>query len=314
MSIQVSLGVREKEDICAVMSYLLARGCRRFILWGRSMGAASAAMFFGAYKEIIKGCVVALVLDSPFTSMHGLATEYTSSTKIPVPSILLSPALHVLRQNILSRHDFDILHISPLAAASRITVPTVVLSGSEDKIVPPALSEAIYGALSGPKLRIFFKGGHNTHRPTVVFDAIRVVLTGALRGLHAEEYLHLSAAVIANNSNVSSSSKNQLLKNPSQRTFIGDQDSPSGPSGGDSKNGMIQAGATMNSSKDRLSSAEEIALEQEQAVSNMLRTKNVESLSENDISLAIGMLTLSWCFLIKAVLFTCTICRRQEKF
>jgi pimeloyl-ACP methyl ester carboxylesterase len=164
-----------------VLAYLLSRGCRRFVLWGRSMGAASAAMFLGAYSEVLSGAVVALVLDSPFTSMQGLAAEYTSSTKIPVPSLLLSPALHLLRQNVLSKYGFDILYISPLAAAARITVPTVVLSGSEDKIVPPALSESIYAALNGPKLRIFFNGGHNTHRPTVVFDAVRVVLTGADR-------------------------------------------------------------------------------------------------------------------------------------
>lgn len=197
LSLQVSLGVREKEDVCAVMSYLLARGCKRFVLWGRSMGAASAAMFFGAYKEALAGCVVALVLDSPFTSMQGLAAEYTSSIKtpIPVPGLLLSPALHMLRQNVLAKHSFDIHHISPLAAASRITIPTVVLSGSDDKIVPPALSEAIYQALNGPKLRVFFQGGHNTHRPALVFDAIRVVLTGRCGFMFVQMPPHTSHAL-----------------------------------------------------------------------------------------------------------------------
>ena len=74
------------------------------------MGAASAVMFFGAYKEVLRASVVALVLDSPFTSMAGLATEYTSSIKtpLPVPGLLLSPALHLLKQTVMAKHGFDI--------------------------------------------------------------------------------------------------------------------------------------------------------------------------------------------------------------
>lgn len=173
----VSLGVREKEDVCAVMSYLFSHGCTKFVLWGRSMGAATAAMFYGAYKELLVGTVVALILDSPFTSMQGLASEYTSS-RVAVPGVLISPAVHYLRHSILSQYGFDIFLISPVAASARVDIPTIVLSASEDKIVPPALSEELYNALRGPKMRIFFRGGHNTHRPAAIYEAIRVVLVG----------------------------------------------------------------------------------------------------------------------------------------
>jgi pimeloyl-ACP methyl ester carboxylesterase len=343
----VSLGVREKEDICAVMSYLLSRGCKRFVLWGRSMGAASAAMFFGAYKEVLRGTVVALILDSPFTSMHGLASEYTAATKIPVPGLLLSPALHLLRQNVLSKHAFDILHISPVAAASRITVPTVVLSGSEDKIVPPALSESIYEALNGPKLRVFFKGGHNTHRPAVVFDAIRVVLTGAwlwlltplflsickcllffgpglctkysvvqaivsfywyvtyllvfsrpplppaastgaLRGLHPAEFLHLSEAVVTNHS--TSSTTPCSSSSPSAgHARVSSGSSGSGSSGSGSSGSGSGRDSRGGAASESSSSAKQSALDQEQAVASLLQAKDVDALTETDIKLAIGM-------------------------
>lgn len=173
------MGVREKEDVSTVMAYLFSRGCTKFVLWGRSMGAATAAMFYGAYKELLVGTVVALILDSPFTSMQGLATEYTTS-RVAVPGLLLSPAVHYLRRSIQAQYGFDILHISPVAASARINIPTIVLSGSEDKIVPPALSEELYDALGGPKMRIFFRGGHNTHRPAAIYEAVRVVLVGEL--------------------------------------------------------------------------------------------------------------------------------------
>ena len=183
---QVSLGVREKEDVCTILSYLFSRGCTKFVLWGRSMGAATAAMFYGAYKELLLGSVVALILDSPFTSMHGLAAEYTTS-RVAIPGVLISPAVQYLRHNVLGRYGFDILHISPVAASARINIPTIVLSASEDKIVPPALSEEVYRALGGPKMRIHFRGGHNTHRPAAIYEAVRVVLVGvclALSGPH----------------------------------------------------------------------------------------------------------------------------------
>mmetsp|Transcript_26312 Transcript_26312/g.49358 ORF Transcript_26312/g.49358 Transcript_26312/m.49358 type:complete len:634 (-) Transcript_26312:298-2199(-) len=274
----VSLGVHEKEDICAVMAYLLGRGCRRFVLWGRSMGAASAAMFFGAYKETLRGSVVALILDSPFTSMQGLASEYTSSSKVPVPGLLLSPALHVLRQSVSSKYGFDILHISPLAAASRITIPTVVLSGSEDKIVPPALSESIYDALNGPKLRIYFKGGHNTHRPSVVFDAIRVVLTGALRGLRAEEYLHLSEAVISNQAGTRTSPMGAGISVPRQGASKGNPHAST----------TTQGTSGEDKQQDKSAKVKKSAMQQEQQVLSMLQQKGMNSLTDADISQAVG--------------------------
>ena len=40
----VSLGYHEQGDVAAVMRHLRARGCKRVVLWGRSMGAATALL------------------------------------------------------------------------------------------------------------------------------------------------------------------------------------------------------------------------------------------------------------------------------
>lgn len=142
------------------------------------MGAATAVIFYGAYRELVRGRIMGLILDSPFTSMQGLAYEYSTS-RVGMPSLLVTPAVHYLRHTIQSAYQFDLYHMTPIGAASRIDIPAIVLSGSEDKIVPPKLSEELYEALGGPKLRIFFQGGHNTHRPAPIYEAIRIVVAGS---------------------------------------------------------------------------------------------------------------------------------------
>lgn len=141
------------------------------------MGAATAVIFYGAYRELVQGTVLGLILDSPFTSMQGLATEYSNS-RVGVPTLLLTPAVHYLRHTIQTSYNFDLYHMTPIGAAPRIDIPTIVLSGSEDKIVPPKLSEELYEAFAGPRMRIFFQGGHNTHRPSAIYEAIRVFVVG----------------------------------------------------------------------------------------------------------------------------------------
>lgn len=140
------------------------------------MGAATAVLFYGAYRELLVGTVIALILDSPFTSLEGLATQFTLTKS--VPGLILAPALQYIRHNILSLHGFDIMQATPLASAKRINIPAIVLSGSEDSTVPPILSEELYNALVGPKMRIFFLGSHNSKRPTAVFEGLKFYLTG----------------------------------------------------------------------------------------------------------------------------------------
>lgn len=178
----ISLGVREKEDVCAIMSHIMSLGIKRFILWGRSMGAATATMFYGAYKDLLVGTIVAMILDSPFTSLQGIADEYATSRVSRYSGFLTLTAVHVLRQSVLSRCDFDISHINPIAAAPQINIPTVVLSAAQDTVVPPSLSQQLYDTINGPKMRIFFKGTHNSMRPQVLYDALGLFVTGVLSG------------------------------------------------------------------------------------------------------------------------------------
>jgi hypothetical protein len=58
------------------------------------MGAASAALFLGAYQPLAARFVIATILDSPFTSFRGLVKAQAKLKKIPL--FLRHPALFLV--------------------------------------------------------------------------------------------------------------------------------------------------------------------------------------------------------------------------
>ena len=290
----ISLGVREKEDVCLVMVELMNRGFNRFLLWGRSMGAATSVMFYGAYKDLLKGTIAAMLLDSPFTSFKGLADEYTKS-KIQIPQLLLSPALHYIKRVVDQKYQFDLMQMSPISAASDVDVFTMVLSGQEDKIVPPHLSLELYAHLTGPKIRVFFDGGHNSHRPPEIFDAIQQVVSGAVS---ETSDLDLLSSLVANlESVVQPSHRRTVSAGPSLQgggavtsvnlTAIKSEAAP-----GVSRSSRSETNSPSSRPKltpeEQQEEAEKIAQEAQAAMSNLLKVKSLNSLTQSDIAQAFG--------------------------
>lgn len=61
----ISLGYHEKEDVRSVVRYLREEHqVERILLWGRSMGAATAILYAAKYQNI-----EGLILDSPFSDL-----------------------------------------------------------------------------------------------------------------------------------------------------------------------------------------------------------------------------------------------------
>lgn len=76
----ISFGANEKHDILAVLDSLSEKwGVQRVILWGRSMGAASAVKYCELVQTYRYGDtrkeVLGIVLDSCFRSFDQLAVE-----------------------------------------------------------------------------------------------------------------------------------------------------------------------------------------------------------------------------------------------
>jgi fermentation-respiration switch protein FrsA (DUF1100 family) len=105
------------------------------VYFGESLGAAVAIELAAAKPP------VALVLRSPFTSL--VAAARTHYPWIPVNLLLKD------------RYPSD-------ERIGSIDVPTLVIFGSADSIVPPSQSRAIYDAVPGPKRLVVIEGAdHN---------------------------------------------------------------------------------------------------------------------------------------------------------
>ena len=272
------------------------------------MGAATSVMFYGAYKPLLKDSIAAILLDSPFTSFKGLADEYTKS-KINIPQLLLSPAISYIKRIVEQKYDFDLTHMSPVSSASEVDVMTVVLSGREDKIVPPHLSHELYAHLTGPKLRIFFEGGHNSHRPPEIIDAIQHLVMGAVNDVNRSDII-ANLIETLDPSRGSSPSSQQTGQAPSaapvappgHRRVVSESDSSTGAQEEPSSTrisarrdlvgtDVMQAlciCTTPMTPEEKEQEAEKLAVETQEALTNLLKIKSISSLTPRDIDNAFG--------------------------
>jgi alpha-beta hydrolase superfamily lysophospholipase len=120
------------EDAEAAWKWLDARvpDRRKRILYGHSLGAPIAAEV--ALRD--GGNAAALVIESGFTSI----------AEMSVLSGLVSQRMDLLDK------------------LSRLTLPVLIVHGTEDKIVPPEMSRRLYEAARGPKRLIMVEGaGHS---------------------------------------------------------------------------------------------------------------------------------------------------------
>jgi pimeloyl-ACP methyl ester carboxylesterase len=121
----ITLGVRESEDLRAVIAHLRAGGrVTKIGLWGRSMGAATS-LFYGQKDPSI----AALVLDSPFSKLTDLMQElvdtFGAEKGLHVPRPLVRGAVALMRFSIKRRARFDIADLDVAAAAAGSFVPAL---------------------------------------------------------------------------------------------------------------------------------------------------------------------------------------------
>ena len=139
-------------DVRAARDYLVERRHTRLVYFGDSIGGAVVAELALAHPP------AALVLRSPFTELADTAAEHY-------------PFLPV---RLLLRDRFPLVeHVR------RIRVPTAVVYGSADSVVPPAQSRAVAEAAAGPVTVVEIAGAD--HNDPVLLSGSRVV--GAVVGL-----------------------------------------------------------------------------------------------------------------------------------
>jgi len=123
-------------DAAAVLASLSAQGVprERVALMGISLGTGVAS------EMASRGLGASLVLVSPYTSI----TEMAQRTVRILPAALVCP------------DKFD-----TLGKAGGIRVPTLVIHGDRDEVIPVAMGRAVAGAIREARLRVVPGGHHN---------------------------------------------------------------------------------------------------------------------------------------------------------
>jgi pimeloyl-ACP methyl ester carboxylesterase len=127
------MGLTEWRDLAAAARYALARGARRLVLVGYSMGGAIVAQFM--QRSPLASRVDGLVLDAPVLDWRG--TLEFNTTEMGFPSIAALP----LEWAIGARIDADWDSLDALQHTDDFHLPTLLFHGDDDKVVPISTSE-----------------------------------------------------------------------------------------------------------------------------------------------------------------------------
>jgi len=157
----ISLGWHEEQDLLTVLQHLRSEPRVAHIgLWGRSMGAATAVL-----RASQDGQLAACVLDSTFASLKLVSKEVVERS-MRLPKMLVNAGLSILRSEVRSKADFDLLELEPAQAARKATCPALFGVAEDDMFVQPHHTRQVYDAWGGEKMLFSFSGGHNGQRPT----------------------------------------------------------------------------------------------------------------------------------------------------
>ena len=140
-------GFVEKRDLRRVIDGLSTGAV---VLIGTSLGAAVALQEAASDPR-----VATVVAAESFSDLRTVATE-----RAPwyLPGPVIRKAFIVAEQ----RGRFLVDAVRPLQAARTITAPVLLIHGAEDKETPPAHSQRIFEALTGPRRLMLVPGaGHN---------------------------------------------------------------------------------------------------------------------------------------------------------
>lgn len=190
----ISLGWHEEQDLLVVLEHLHKDPCVASVgLWGRSMGAATAVLRSSQGEQL-----AACVLDTPFSSLSLVAKELVQSF-CRVPNVLVNVGLNTLRNEVLSKADFDLHDLEPAEFAKKATCPALMAFAEDDTFVQPHHTRSVYDAWAGEKMLFTFTGGHNAPRPEwflqeaarflaqQLYQAAALEAPGSLRRCHARE-------------------------------------------------------------------------------------------------------------------------------
>jgi len=152
----VSMGWLDRLDVRAWADFLIrAYGNPRIVLYGASMGAATAMMATG---EALPRNVACAIADCGFTSLWDLLYGVAATA---LPGALTTAGLHSLDAATRLRAGFSIKDASCVEQVKKSKTPTLFIHGDADRGVPPWMQQTLYDAAACEKEMLLVPGaGH----------------------------------------------------------------------------------------------------------------------------------------------------------
>lgn len=145
-----SLGLFEAEDVSAAAAILSRRtGSGRVGVLGSSLGAAAAARAAESDSRIS-----ILVLDAPFENLPAVI-RHRAHLHFGLLGDAAAPLFPPFYRLLFGRWPSE---VSPTRALAARPVPLLVLSGTDDILIPPEQHRRVYEASMGPKKFLSFEG------------------------------------------------------------------------------------------------------------------------------------------------------------
>jgi uncharacterized protein len=152
---QTTLGFKEAEEVKSAFDYLTKRGEKNIYLFGTSMGAVAILKAISDYNIQPKG----IIIESPFGSMY-----QTTCARFKIMNVPTFPMAGLLVFWGGIQNGFWALGHNPTEYANKVTCPTLLLYGEQDKDVSRQEIDDIYANIKGQKrLRIYKLAGHENY-------------------------------------------------------------------------------------------------------------------------------------------------------
>lgn len=163
----ITYGLLEKVDLALLLEEVRRRHAidpARLGIDACSMGTLVALQLVAERTGPERPGARALWLQSPFGDLPAMAVHYVHrATALPVRFVRW-PTLLALGE-IERTTGLELSSVDPIAAASKVTCPTMVIHGESDKLVPIRFAPAVFEALAGPKELWRVKRCGHCHHP-----------------------------------------------------------------------------------------------------------------------------------------------------
>ncbi len=146
-----NFGADEWPDLEAAVQYALDNGARQVVLAGASMGGSVTLAFLE--NSALADRVVGTFLDSPIADFAQVIQA--EADEMGLPSFVASAAMRVASW----RYGFDYSATDYTSRPDAFTAPMLVVQGTGDQTVVPAVSED-FAAATGARLELFEGAGH----------------------------------------------------------------------------------------------------------------------------------------------------------